>query len=44
MDDYWDDKLDATTMSCPHCDETTYWEFDTCPHCGGDLNEEPNED
>ena len=44
MDDFYDDKLDATAITCPDCGDTTYFEFDYCHHCGWDLNQEPEED
>lgn len=40
MNDPYDDKIDATRVECPSCGESTYWEFEMCPHCGWDLNEE----
>lgn len=42
--DWLDDKIDATAVECQHCGDTTYFEFDFCHECGGDLSEDPDDE
>lgn len=40
----YEDKIDATRITCPSCGCLTYFEREDCQECGWDLREAPEEE